>query len=237
MTSKSSVKIRCGQCNLPFWSEEQLKKHTMTHKRRKTFSCTYCKKGFVRGERLKMHERTCEKNPERKIKVGKYSAVMQVGGGVDNTFNLLESALGGVFQTWHYIFSDEEQKDLYKSLDTVVKSTVYDLVIKSTGTFKWYLGLKAIFHKITNPDIISEPPPFFRTDPSPSYHKYSDKVWEIVKEQLEKQIDNYERNGSGWVVSRLVSLDVSFNEMDDPLKPDRSKDTSDDEDKDKDEDQ
>ena len=56
-----------------------------------------------------------------------------------------------------------------------------------------------------------------------------------MKEQLEKQIDNYERNGSGWVVSRLVSLDVLFNEMDDPLKPDRSKDTSDDEDKDKDE--
>ena len=56
-----------------------------------------------------------------------------------------------------------------------------------------------------------------------------------MKEQLERQIDNYEHNGSGWVVSRLVSLDVLFNEMDDPLKPDRSKDTSDDEDKDKDE--
>ena len=155
MTSKSSLKIRCGQCNLPFWSEEQLKKHAVTHRRRKMFNCTYCNKGFVRGERLKMHERTCEKNPEGKIKVGKYSAVMQVGGGMDNTFNLLESALGGVFQTWRYIFSDEEQKDLYKSLDTVVKSTVYDLVIKSTGTFKCYLRLKAIFHKAANPETIS----------------------------------------------------------------------------------
>ena len=54
------------------------------------------------------------------------SAVMQVGGGVDNTFNLLESALNGVFQTWRYIFYDEEQKDVYKNLDTVVKSSVYD---------------------------------------------------------------------------------------------------------------
>ena len=108
------------------------------------------------------------------------------------------------------------------------------MVIKSTGTFKWYLGLKAIFHKAANPDIISDPPPFFRTDPSPSYHKYSDKVWEIVKEQLEKQIDNYECNESGWLVSRLVSLDVSFAEMDDSPKPDRIKDTDNDEDKDKD---
>ena len=228
MESKSFVKIRCGQCNLPFLSEERLEKHAATHKRLKMFSCSYCGKVFVRGERLKMHERTCEKNLERKIKVGGYSAVMQVGVGMDNTFNLLESALGGVFQTWRYIFSDEEQKDLYKSLDTVVKSTVYDLVIKSTGTFKWYLVLKAIFHKAANPDIISDPPPYFRTDPSPSYHKYSDKVWEIVKEQLEKQIDNYECNGSGWITSLLVSLDVSFSEMYDPLKPKRVKYTDDD---------
>ena len=44
-----------------------------------------------------------------------------------------------------------------------------------------------------------------------------------MKEQLEKQIDSYERNGYGWVISRLVSLDVSFAEMDDPLKPKRVK--------------
>ena len=69
----------------------------MTHKRRKTFNCTYCKKGFVRGELLKMHKRTCERNPERKIRVEKYSTVMQVGGGVNDAFIHLESVLGGVF--------------------------------------------------------------------------------------------------------------------------------------------
>ena len=103
---------------------------------------------------------------------------------MNNAFIHLESALGGVFQTWCYIFSDEEQKDLFKSLETVVKSTAYDLVIETTGTFKWYLGLKAIFHKAAILNIISEPPLFFRTDPYPSYHKYDDKVWEIMTEQL-----------------------------------------------------
>ena len=104
MKSKSSVKIRCRQCNLPFWSVKQLKKHAVTRKRRKTFSCTYCKKGFVHVERLKMYQGTCEKNPDIKSKLGKYSVVMKVGGGVDNTFNFLESSLIGVFQTWRYIF-------------------------------------------------------------------------------------------------------------------------------------
>ena len=96
MESKSFVKIRCGQCNLHFLSEERLKKYAATHKRLKMFSCSYCGKGFVRGERLKMLMRKCEKNPERNIKVGKYSAVMQVGGRVNNAFDLLESALDDV---------------------------------------------------------------------------------------------------------------------------------------------
>ena len=48
---------------------------------------------------------------------------MQVGGGVNNAFIHLKSDLGGVFQTWCCIFSDEEQKDLFKSLEKVVKST------------------------------------------------------------------------------------------------------------------
>ena len=42
---------------------------------------------------------------------------------------------------------------------------MYDLPVEATGTFKWYLGLKAIFHGTANPDMISEPPPFFRRDP------------------------------------------------------------------------
>ena len=91
------------------------------------------------------------------------------------------------------------------------------------------------FHKIANPNIIFEPPPFFRSDPFPSYHKYDDKVWEIVKEQLEKQIDNYECNESEWITSRLASLDVSFAEVDDPLKTKRVKYTNDDKDKEDDE--
>ena len=235
MASKFSVKIRCGQCNLPFWSEEQLQKHLVTHKRRKTFFCTYCGKGFVRGDRLKMHERTCDKNPVKK-NAQRISSVMQIGGGGETLqgFNLLESVFDGVVQTWRYEFSDEEQQDVYGSLQKVVKSTAYDLVIEATGIFKWYLGLKAIFHKASNPSVLSDPPPFFQSDPITSYRKYDDEAWDIVKEQLEKQIENYECNGSGWVLSRLISLDVTFAEMDNPLKPNRGKDQHGDENKDDD---
>ena len=58
-----------------------------------------------------MHERRCKRICKKKIKIKEYSTVMDVGG-INNTFNHLESALGGVFQTSHpeadlvYILSD-----------------------------------------------------------------------------------------------------------------------------------
>ena len=88
----------------------------MTRKRRKTFNYAHCQKGFAYGDHLKMHERSCGRNPEKKNSARKYSIVIQVGGGVNNAFKILESTLGSVFQTCYYICSDEELKDLFKSL-------------------------------------------------------------------------------------------------------------------------
>ena len=52
-----------------------------------------------------------------------------------------------------------------------------------------------------------------------------------MKEQLEKEFDNQGGNGPGWVLPGLVSLDISFAEMD-YHKPKRVKYTDDGEDKD-----
>ena len=35
-------------------------------------NCTYCQKGFVRGNRLKTHKRACKKNHEKKYNVPRY---------------------------------------------------------------------------------------------------------------------------------------------------------------------
>ena len=211
------VKIRCEECNLPFWSAEQLEKHSATHQRRKNFHCTHCTKGFARADRLKMHERSCDKNPSKKKVKRKSVRTLQVGRGATEGFQLVESAFNGVLQLWRYEFTEEDHKDIFESLHTVLMSVAHDLVIEATGMFKWYLGLKVVFHKAINPEELSDPPAYFQTDPFLHHRKYDDDVWEIVKGQLEQQIDNYERNGSGWVLSQLVSLDVTFAEIDNPL--------------------
>ena len=143
--------------------------------------------------------RTCDENPNRE----KFTSTMQIGRGANNHFRFLEQALGGVFQTWRYDFSDEEQKDMYASLRNVVMNSVYDLVMKATSMFKWYLGLKVIFHKATDPSVLTHPPVFFQTNPSPSYKvdREDEETWENALQQLDKQIEEYESNGSGWVLS------------------------------------
>ena len=212
------VKIRCETCALPFWSAEQLEKHASTHKRRKTFQCTHCRKGFARADRLKMHERSCDQNPAKEKVERKSFLTLQIGRGANETFRLLESALAGVLQVWRYDFSDEEDEDIYESLHSVVMNDAHDLVIEATGIFKWYLGLKVVFHKAIDPSAVTDPPAYFQTEPFASYHKYDDDVWDTVKGHLEQQIENYETNGSGWVLSQFVSLDVTFAEMDNPLQ-------------------
>ena len=62
------------------------------------FNCTYCQKGFVRGDRLQMHKYACEKKSKKNNEVQKYHTVIQVGGGIIHTFNL-ESAFGDLSQT------------------------------------------------------------------------------------------------------------------------------------------
>ena len=165
-----------------------------------------------------MHERTCDNNLSKKKVERKSAITLQVGRGVNERFQFIESALGGVMQVWRHEFSESENKDVYESLHSTLMNEAHELVLKATGLFKWQVGLKVVFHKADNPEELTDPPAFFQTDPFASYNKYDDDVWEIVKEQLEQQIDNYERNGSGWVVSHFVSLDVNFYEIENTLQ-------------------
>ena len=224
------VKIRCNECDLPFWTHDQLKKHSATHTRRKKLMCSHCTKRFSRSDHLKMHMRSCDKNKSKynRNNVGRQftTKVLQVGRGLKGEFKHFRSAFNGAFQEWRYDFP--ENKGLYENLGEIITKDAHELVSKAAGLFKWYLSLEVVFNKPTDPGVFTKPPVYFTTDPVASYHTYSDDVWEIVKEQLEKQIDNYETNGSGWVVFQLISLTITFTEMENPLE--RSVSINDDED-------
>ena len=218
LSKNERVKIRCDECNLPFWSSEQLEKHSAVHIRSKNFECPHCSKKFARTDHLKMHVRSCNKNPTKGIVTRKSAVNLQVGGGTKGAFHLRNSAFNGVVQEWRYTFPKSESAEVFENLRSVLMNDARLLVVEAAGLFKWYLGLEVVFHKSIDPAVETEPPAYFRTDPIPSYQKYDDDVWEVVKGQLEMELENYQTNGSGWIVSRLLNLDVNFVEMKNPLE-------------------
>ena len=109
--------------------------------------------------------------------------------------------------------SENESVEVFENLRSVLMNDTRLLVVEAAGVFKWYLGLKVVFHQSIDPTVETDPPVYFRTVPIPSYHKHEDDVWEIVKGQLEMELENYQTNGSGWIVSRLLNLVVNFVEI------------------------
>ena len=89
--------------------------------------------------------------------------------------------------------------------------------------FKWYVALKAVFQKLANPSIQTDPPACFRTAPrvglmGTDYERDLKRVYDTLMEQ----IDTYERNGSGWRFKCLVDIDASICTMINPVGRDSS---------------
>ena len=76
---------------------------------------------------------------------------------------------------------------------------------------KWNLSLKVIMYKPTDPSVVTDPPAVFNTDAifgliGSNYDSDLNSAFYI----LMQKIDEYEQNGSGWVIGEIVELDVSI---------------------------
>ena len=213
---------------------------SITRLGRTSYTCEWCKKGFKRLDCATMHERTCDDAPSPASKRPK----LQVGGGAVDKFELAESALRGACQVYRLVFPQGTAIDDTARLHEIILKDVPELIEKkqsgkleksSTGCFKWYLGLKVRFAKAINPDIITDPPVVFLTHPVSSFHSYGD-AWKETEEQLTHKLGEYEISGSGWIVDKMLSLDVTVCEMANPLdrlvvedegEPERNREQSD----------
>ena len=85
------------------------------------------------------------------------------------------------------------------------------------GNVKWLLCLEAVFHKAAETSVSTIPPIFFYTDVNSATDSSSILFQtKVILRQLWKQIDQFEKNGSGWVLSYFISLCVnliSFNPL------------------------
>ena len=67
---------------------------------------------------------------------------------------------------------------------------------------KWYLSLNMNFGKSTNPDVKTDPAVTFRSEVFKSIDTHElDYQFHVGYNQIVLQIDEFQRNGSGWVVT------------------------------------
>ena len=71
--------------------------------------------------------------------------------------------------------------------------------------------MKAIMHKSVDPDVVTNPPAVFDTDMVAGLigSNYEDEL-KAAFDNVMQQIDEYQRNGPGFVLDQFFKLDVSI---------------------------
>ena len=173
----------------------------------------FCDKVIKHLKNTKLHEATCEENPNHRTTV--------VGYGVNanyEDFELVSSAFKNTISIYRKKF---DLCDTIDSVKHVLKKNVEELL--QTGAykrlhFKWYVSLKVVFRKSSDASIQTDPPACFRTNPSMGLTgtDYKEKLEHVFCSLLDK-IDCYERNGSGWILHNFTDIDVTMCNIDNPL--------------------
>ena len=141
--------------------------------------------------------------------------VQQHGGGTtvrQRAFKQVETSLNNSARTYRLEFTkDAPGEEFVADLGSAVLVTARTLIERLTkeANIKWYASLSLVFHKATRPDVITNPPVYFRTEPVASTSSNPLELQlKVALRRLWHQIDRYEENGSGWVVDRLRELDI-----------------------------
>ena len=200
----------CSTCQQPFQTKVTRDLHTRVHKRAKKFTCKHCFKPFGKFNSKQLHERSCSSTQACS------SSLNQIGGGVidtdDDAFTIYETALNNIFKS-HRLRFDANPLNLIDRLQNALRQA-HDVIVdeqESNRPRKVYMSLQVHFHKAVNPDAVTFPAPTFNTEPVVILAATDiQEVVEMFFANLFKQIDNYEKSGSGWVLHSLVALDLNL---------------------------
>ena len=122
-------------------------------------------------------------------------------------FELLEHAIDRRSETYRMRLEDET--DAIVGLEEAVKNNARVLLQSIEKNIKWQIVLSLTFVKATNPEVVTDPPVVFLTEPvSSTSGDPIELQLKVALRRLWQQIDKYERNGSGWIIDRLVTLDL-----------------------------
>ena len=123
-------------------------------------------------------------------------------------FKLVKRSRKGAKKTYRVQFP-ENTDDQVAQLRSAVLSNARNLLSTIESNIKWQMDISVVFVKAANPNIVTEKPIFFLTEPVASTSGDPlDLQLKIALRSLWHQIDTFERNGSGWVLDHVVDLNL-----------------------------
>ena len=175
-----------------------------THNRDRKFECLTCGGMYSSLMKLRLHENSTHATVTQPSATRKRPLQHDEGSAnMSQTFDLVEDSLNGSAQTHRLRFATERYENYVSDLGAAVLTRAHELIEQLTrdANVKWYLTLSLVFHKASQPDVVTDPPVYFRTEPvaSTSANPLMLQL-KIALRRLWQEIDTYEENGPGWVV-------------------------------------
>ena len=168
---------------------------------------------FANSNSLIYHQRTCDRNTAT---VG-YGTSQQfneratsnamVNNEKKKTFQLVKSSHGGNYQV--YRMELHIKADIQSRLRHGIMQDARRMLQKQHQNVKFTLAINCIFKKALRPNVLTDPPIYFRTMPASTTHAISlNEILEEMYQHIWNQVEGFTRNGSGWVMHSLENIDI-----------------------------
>ena len=157
------------------WHKNGYFLNSQTHHRSQSFNCRTCGEHFTQLVALQDHKRSVHPTQssasrKRPLQYGEGNSAAQ------RTFTLVENSLNGAARTYRLPFNATQNEEYVADLNSAVLWSAREQIQQLTReqNIKWYLTLSLVFHRAAKPDVITDPPIYFNTEPvSSSSCKYS----------------------------------------------------------------
>lgn len=197
-------------CSGTFTVKENLLRHLMNH-HGNLWSCQRCQQSFNRYDNYIMHDRTCyyKTTGKRHAEDDGYTVNKKLKDNLIYTGGALENTLAD----YRLVLTDEEQNA--NNIFAILKDSVSQLrgrvneELKKKRALKFYLSLHLNFHLGSDETYITEPPVVLNTSAVELYESSQlDEILEKEYSNLVSAIEQFQGRGSGWVLDKLLMLDL-----------------------------
>ena len=183
-----------------------LKRNLVRHLRvqhNSQWTCKLCHKIFNRVDNFEKHQRTCEfrKTGKRPAPANDSSKVSYRGGALDDALSMYSIDMLSVDQT-----------DILKTLREYILSlrAKLDEALEEKRAIKYTVSIHVLFHQSIDKDFLTEPPIVLRAPTRELLRSSPTTGLEDTFANLLQQIDEFQDQGSGWVLNSILRLDLDI---------------------------